>query len=487
MKIIIAGMALGLFVAAAQGAEIDGPLSPAPAQDGATTSIRNISPAELAAVLDPVMEQGMREENIPGAAIAFVRDGKLLWAKGYGVTEVATKAPVSTVNTRWPFASITKVLTATAVMQLVERGRMQLDADVNDYLKTLRVPANFPAPVTVADLLRHTDGLDELPGRLAATKDAVRPLREFLDGRLLRVAPPGGVTRYGSYGIALAGAAVEDVSGLTYDAYVDEEIFEPLGMHRSSIGYPENVASSLATPYMEREGQLQAIPFEWYHTTPTSSLYSTIEDMARFAASHLAGPQDAPRILGAASIREMQFQQATVHPKIPGWSYGWQLDDANGLRILEHGGDVGGFASLLVLLPDQNAGFVIVHHIEGSNLRFDVKREILGHLFQERARPSQPPVPVLASQDRTRQFAGIFLANNYCRSCPDGAAGAQRFEVSALPDGTLRLWDTRWIETEPLLFVSEDGKRRIGFRKDEADKVIAISAGSWKVLERAPE
>ena len=452
----------------------------------AATPPKTISSTDLAGLLDPVFERGMEDERIPGAAFALVADGRIVWSRGYGVIDAETRAPVSPGSTRWPFASITKVVTATAVVQLAERDRVRLDADANDFLRSVRVPATYAAPVTVADLLRHTDGFDEIPGRLAPNREAVQPLREFLRGRLLRVAPPGGITRYGSYGIALAGLLVEDVTGVPYADYVRTEILAPLGMTRSSIGVPAGAEASLATPYADEDGQTRAIAPEWYHTPPTSSLVGTVEDMARFAIAHLDDAGGGAGILGPAARRRMQEQHATVHPAMPGWGLGWQLDDANGLRVLEHGGDIGGFAALVVLVPDERVGFVVVHHLEGSTLRFAVKRAILDRYFPDRRALHAPKPSPTASAERARRFAGEYLANNYCRSCPGGAASAQRFAVEALPDGTLRLWDTRWIETAPLLFVSEDGKRRIGFREDESGRIVAISAGSWKVLERSP-
>jgi hypothetical protein len=177
----------------------------------------------------------------------------------------------------------------------------------------------------------------------------------------------------------------------------------------------------------------------------------------------------------------MARQQATVHPAIPGWGYGWQQNDANGQRIIEHGGDIGGFASLLTLLPDERFGLLVVSHLEGSSLRFKLKQAILDKYFPDKRAPrlgaSRPKKELVA-------YAGTYLANNYCRTCPDGESNAQRFEIVANDDGSLGLWDDKWLEIAPLLFSSQDGKRRIGFMRDRSGKVIAVSAGSWRVLER---
>ncbi|MFL5558314.1 MAG: serine hydrolase domain-containing protein [Gemmatimonadaceae bacterium] len=438
----------------------------------------------LAQLVDSVVRSGMAAEKIPGAAVLVLQDGKVVLERGYGVADVASRRAVNPRTTLWPFASITKVFTATAVVQLAARGRVDLMSDVNRYLKSVRVPTAAWPPITLANLLTHTDALDELPGRQAPSRSKVVPLDRFLRDRLVRFGPPGIMTRYGTYGIALAGVLIQDVSGLSYETYLDRNLFTPLGMRHTSITPPITGGDSIATPYEIDDGKLKAIPPEWYATTPTSSLVSTVDDMARFMAFHLDTPlqKNAEAVLPRKWIREMARQQATVHPAMPGWGYGWQQNDANGQRIIEHGGDIGGFASLLTLLPDQHFGILVVHHLEGSALRFKVKQAILDRYFPDKRVPlkgiARPKSELLA-------YAGTYLANNYCRTCPDGETNAQRFEVVANDNGSLGLTGDEWREVGPLLFSSSDGKRRIGFMRDSSGLVTAVTAGSWRVIERA--
>lgn len=443
-----------------------------------------IDPAALAQLVDSVMRAGMAAEHIPGAAVLVLDHGRVVLDRGYGFADVDARRPVDPHATRWSFASVTKVVTATALMQLVERGRVDLDADVGRYLKVARVPERPYAAITPRHLLTHTDGLDELPGRRAEPGEALQPLETFLSTRLVRAAAPGGVTRYGSYGIALAGAIVEDASGLPYAEYVRREIFAPLGMTASTIGTPDPAAAGAATAYEWADGSLRRVAYERYHTLPTSSLVGTVDDLGRFAALHLGAgpPAGTARVLAPATIHDMAARHASVHPEVPGWGYGWQLDDANGQRIVEHGGDIGGFSSLVTLLPDSQLGIVVVHHLEGSSLRFRLRQAILDRFFADGRRPA-------AFESARRElgaFAGTWLANNYCRSCPGAAEEAQRFEITDNRDGSLTLWETRWRPIGPLLFADESGRRRIGFRRDAAGRVSAVSAGSWRVLERAP-
>jgi CubicO group peptidase (beta-lactamase class C family) len=430
------------------------------------------------------MRAGMADEKIPGAALIIVDRGRIVLERGYGLADVAAGRPVDPRTTLWPFASITKVFTATAVVQLAARGRIDLASDANRYLRSLRIPAKQWPAVTVANLLTHTDALDELPGRQVTSRDKELPLAQFLRDRLVPIGPPGIVTRYGTYGVAVLGVLIQDVSGLSYNEYLTRNLFQPLGMLHSSIDPPLKGADSLATPYSVDKGRLEKIGLEWYQTTPTSSLVSTVDDMARFMALHLETPlsERASAVLPRKWIREMARQQATIHSAIPGWGYGWQENDANGQRIIEHGGDIGGFSSLLTLLPDQRFGVLVVNHLEGSALRFKLKQALLDKYFPDQRPPRfgerRPNKELLA-------YAGSYLANNYCRTCADGERNAQRFEITANDDGSLTLWGDKWRQVAPLLFSSDDGKRRIGFMRDRSGAVIAVSAGSWKVLERA--
>ncbi len=443
-----------------------------------------IDGGQLAQLVDSVVHAGMADERIPGAAVLIMDHGRVILDRGYGVADLVTRRPVDPHSTLWPFASITKVVTATALMQLVERGGIDLDGDVNQYLKVARVPAHPGPPVTARHLLTHTDALDELPGRQAGSRAALQPLAQFLQTRLTPVGPPGQMTRYGTYGIALAGVLIEDVSGVQYAEYLRRELFAPLGMRRTTIDPPPDDRGSAATPYERTKAGVRVARYEWYHTAPTSSLVSTVADMARFMALHLGAPQPGAgrAVLAGAAIQAMAAQHASIHPAVPGWGYGWQQNDANGRRIIEHGGDIGGFASLMTLMPDEQFGLIVVHHLENSNLRFALKTAILDRLYPDR----RPRVRRRQTPFDPDRYTGTYLANNYCRSCPGGAANAQRFTITADSTGWLRLWDQRWGEIGPLLFASEDGRRKIGFMRDSTGTVVAVSAGAWRVLERAP-
>ena len=438
---------------------------------------------DIERLVDSVMAAGMAAEHIPGAAFVLVRDGRVVLRKGYGFADVEARRPVVADSTVWPIGSITKVFTATAVVQLADRGKLDLNADVNRYLRRVQVPPTFPQPVTAAHLLTHTAGFDELPGRLVRSAAEVRPLDRFLRDRLVRIRPPGVLTAYSSYGMALAGALVEDVSGLPYDEYVAREILAPLGMRGARVMSRAGSEAGLATGYEVDGDVARRVPYEWYHTPPASSLVASAADMAAFMIAQLdGGAYGGGRILSERATREMQAQHTTVHPLIPGFGYGFQMSDANGERIVEHGGDIGGFGTLMVLLPDARTGFFVAHHREGSELRYKVRRALLDRYFP--APPPTVPHPDSAAASRVRRFAGRYRPIIFCHSCSDSGRTPPDVVVTANADGTISLFDARWVETSPRYFRSLDGTRRIGFAEDEGGRIIAASAGSWQVLER---
>jgi CubicO group peptidase (beta-lactamase class C family) len=458
-----------------------GACDPPPA--GSRPSPFQIDSAGLARLVDSAMARGMARESIPGAAFILVQGGRVVLAKGYGKADVAAGRPWDPGTTVFPIASITKVFTATAVMQLVDRGVIDLNADVNRYLTSVRVPPTYPEPVTAAHLLSHTAGFDELPGRRVRSADELVPMSRFLSRRLIRIHPPGAMTSYSSYGMALAGLLVEDVSGMSYEHYLRQHIWEPVAMTRTSIASPESGASP-AVAYEKNGDRLLPVPYEIYQTPPTSSILSTAVDMGHFLIAHLQnGRYGTSRILSDTTAARMHRQHATMHPRLPGWTLGFQVNDLNGRYLIEHGGDIGGFSSLLTMLPHEGVGFFVVHHLEGRNLRFDLRQLILDRYFP-RSRPPEIPLPDSSAAPRLRRFAGTYRASSYCHSCKGGGPNVQDFEITANRDGTISVWDERWVEVSPLYFVSADGQKHLGFAEDRAGHIVGLTAGSWRVLER---
>jgi CubicO group peptidase (beta-lactamase class C family) len=440
--------------------------------------------AAIAATVDPIIEAELATTGAPGAAFVFVRGGRIVYARGYGVSDLATGDRADPARTIWPIASITKTVTALAVLQLVDQGRVRLDEDINHYLRRLQVPAQGYRPLTLRHLLSHTGGLDELPGRQFDGAGR-RDMAEFIRSRIVRYRAPGRLTAYSTYGIMLAAIVLEDVTGESYADYVRDHILGPAGMASARIMAVRGDDRGVAAPYRLVDGRAEALPFEYYVSTPASSMVATAEDMGRLLLIHLAaGRGGAHRLLSPRLMRAMHSQQATVHPALPGWSLGMQMDRANGRTIVEHGGDIGGFAALFVLLPEENAGFFIVSHGEGSDLRFRVRQALIDRLFPARRR-TRVPAPRAANAAALREYAGRYISSLSCHSC--AGADDDAFTVEARPDGTLALWGQIWIPLRRDLFIRADGQRLLGFARDAQGRPATVSAGSWRVADRVPD
>ena len=263
--------------------------------------------------------------------------------------------------------------------------KISLSADVNKYLKRAKVPNTFPKPITVADLLRHTSGLDELPGRRFENTKDVPALDQFLAKHLVRYRAPGEFTSYSSYGISLAGLLIEDVTGSSYSNYIHTHIFKPLEMKSARIMTKSGDEAGVAIPYEIEDGKAQRINFEWYATPPVASAVVSANDMGKLLIDLTSVK---PKLLSRSTLQQMFSTQATLNPSVPGWGYGFQLDEFNGNKIAEHGGDIGGFAGLLSIVPEKRLGIFIIHHGEGSSIRFDVRKAILEKYFPGDAQDS---------------------------------------------------------------------------------------------------
>jgi CubicO group peptidase (beta-lactamase class C family) len=443
-------------------------------------------PKELETFLDAIFKEQMEKQRIPGAAFVFVKDGRVFFSKGYGFANLERQQRVVPERTIFRIGSISKVLTATAVVQLADRGKVNLRKDVNRYLTRLKVPATYTEPVTAAHLLAHTAGFDEIrPGTQGPSAESVLPLADFLRTRLVRVRPPGETIAYSTYGITLAGLLVEEVSGMSFESYLAKNIWRPLGMERTSITVPAALRDDLALGYEYVDGTNQPQAYEWYHTTPASSVNSTAADMARFVIAHLQnGRLGKARIMSERGARDMHRQHATGHPRLPGFAYGFYEDDYQGLRMIEHGGNMAGFSSLMVLLPERDAGFFMVNHHEGSNLRDTVKWALLERYYPPKHAP-RVPRPKTDLKARAPLFEGTYRWNVYCRTCGPRPLG-QALKVTGNPDDTLSINGKRWIEIEPLFFVREDGGAKVAFRMDASGKITHLFAGGFWVFEKMP-
>ena len=304
-----------------------------------------------------------------GLALGVVRDGSLAFFHGHGLADIASHVPV-TEDTVFRIGSVTKTITAIAVMQLWEGGVVDLDAPANDYLRAYKlVPAKAVfRPATVRHLLTHTAGIREVlhPWNLLRIRDLgevvkvgrhVPSLAEFYHGGLRLDAEPGTRFTYTSHGFATLGQIVEDVSGMPLDRYFRERIFEPLGMANTDLLRSERVRSRLATGYELRSHGAEAVA-DYESVTPGGGgVFSTTRDMACYVAALLGGgANDHGRVLQPATLGMMFDPQYQTDPRMPGMGLAFMRANLGGHLAVEHGGILPGFDSQIFLAPDDGVG-----------------------------------------------------------------------------------------------------------------------------------
>jgi CubicO group peptidase (beta-lactamase class C family) len=444
-------------------------------------------PKELEVFIDGIMAVELEANHIAGATISVVKDGQLFFAKGYGNANLKSKTPVLPDRTMFRPGSVSKLFTWTAVMQLYEQGKVDLNADVNTYLKEFQIPATFPQPITLNHLLSHTPGFEERStGLMAREPKDLKPLGEILATLMpARVRPPGELTSYSNYGTALARYIVEVVSGIPFEQYIEENIFRPLGMEGSTFRQPlpEALAPNMSTGYTYKNGAFKEEKFELINgMAPAGSLSACATDMAKFMIAHLQnGAYGETRILKEETAKFMHSRLFGHDPRVNGNAHGFWEFGYNDLHLIEHGGDTVYFHSQLALVPDKNVGwFVSYNTVPGGS------REQLFHAFLNRFYPASSPLAEIKPSDearkRLKKVSGVYgmTRMSYTRY-EKVAALLQQIKVVPTKEGTLLVNSPgearQYAELEPLVFREVDGQSKLVFKEDDRGRVTVAFAG----------
>jgi len=436
-------------------------------------------PQELEAFLDDFITAQLEEDHIPGATISVVKDGELFFAKGYGLADMETQKPVIADQTLFGIGSASKLFTWTAVMQLWEQGKVDLNADINTYLKDFQIPATHAQPITLANLLTHTAGFEEIGERLFITDvEGMTPLSDYIIRYMpKRIYPPGEVAAYSNYGTALAGYIVEVVSGQSFEQYIEENIFIPLDMTHSTFRepLPPELAGDQAVGYQYMDGDYKPDTW-WIQGFPAGSAWATANDMANFMIVHLQdGRYEDIRILHASTTQEMHRQHFLPDPRGSGMAYGFVELQINGQHIIWHAGGRVVFFTGFWLLPEHNDGlFVSYNGNNGENARETFIQAFMDHYY-----PSSPvsvPQPKPDFANRAERFVGIYQNSRHNESTYEKLASVvQDISIKLTTNNTLETGGSQWMETEePLVFIREDGHEHLIFQEDEAGNITSF-------------
>ena len=410
-------LAAALAALATVSLSAQNPTEPAPAAavtpPAAETGGVALTKNDVDAWLDGYMPYALGTGDIAGAVVAVVKDGQIVTERGFGYADVASKKPVDPKLTLFRPGSVSKLFTWTAVMQLVEQGKIDLDADVNKYLPAdFQIPARDGKPITMRNIMTHTAGFEEQIKNIITedpnTPDYVTLLKRWTP---TRVFDAGTTPAYSNYATSLAGYIIERVSGESFYDYVDKHIFAPLEMTHSTFRQPlpSSLVPLMATGY--KTASDDAKKFEMVGPAPAGSLSSPGEEMAHFMIAHLQnGEYNGNRILKEETAKQMHDSPLTLLPPLNRMELGFFETNINGREVIAHLGDTDYFHTSLHLFLKENVGFYVSFNSAGKEGAAHHLRIALFYDFADRYLPG-PRITTRVDEATAKQHAQMLVGN----------------------------------------------------------------------------
>ncbi|WP_232700698.1 serine hydrolase domain-containing protein [Halobacterium wangiae] len=472
-RAVLGGLAgAGLATATPVGAAARQPNRGAQAEDGPLSD-----PVAFESFLDDVVQAQLSTHDIAGATVSVV-DGETSFAKGYGYRDVAASEPVDAEETLFRIGSVSKLFTWTAAMQAVERGDLDVDVDVNQYLDAIPIPETYPEPVTLDHLATHTAGFeDRARGTFAAGPGAIAPLETVLrEEQPARVRPPGRLPAYSNYGAALAGHLAATADGTTFESCIEQSVLEPLDMTRSTFAQPvpERLQDGLSEGFVPAGDGFRVGDFEYVGLPPTGSMAATATDMAKFVRAHLqGGATDDGRILDPESVAAMHRRRFGTDERLNGMCFGFYELSRDGVRIVGHEGDTELFHSLLVLLPEHDVGLFVSYNSPGG---VEARRDFLDAFVEQYySGDDQPPLVPDGRPERASELTGTYRSLRMPYTTSEKLIGATDTVLVSVDDrGRLRTVSTRtgtqqWVQQGPLYFEEVGGPDALAFGETDGE------------------
>ena len=466
--------------------------------DGEVGVKRQVSDArDFESFFNERIENQLEEHNIAGATVSVVADGEVAFAKGYGYADVEDEEPVQADETLFRIGSVSKSVTGTAVMRAMEDGDVSLDTNVNEYLGDdgFQVPEAYEEPVTLEHLGTHTAGFEEKTVGLF-TRDNPASLNEAVKDAPARVRPPGELASYSNYGVGLEGHVLAEAAGTDFADYVREQVFEPLGMERSTFRQPPpELEDSTSKGYIYANGEFREEGFEYVPLRPAGSMSATATDMARFMLVHLnGGTFKGTRFLDEETTEGMHEGRYTNHPAINSVGYGFYEIDRDGTRMVGHNGATILFHSMMSLFPDENLGVFVSYNTANAG---GVYQDLIGAFIDEYISTEEPEtLEPNGTPTRADELEGWYRTTRISETTYEKIFGvANVTEVRVEDDGTLvtaplvpHAETKRWVEVEPLVFREEDGYEHLAFGEEDGEITHVFSdanpVGGNKKLSR---
>ena len=368
-----------------------------PATADTNGAVAPLNAQDVNAWLDGYIPIAIGRADIPGAVVVVVKDGQILTSRGYGYSDVAKRTPVDPHSTLFRPGSISKLFTWTAVMQLVQEGKLNLDEDINKYID-FKVPPRNGKPITLRNIMTHTSGFEEqVMDLIAVDQKKYVPYNQIISRWVpKRVYDPGTTPAYSNYATAIAGYIVSRVSGQPFDDYIQQHVFAPAGMKLATFSQPlpANLKPYMSQGYMP--GKDKPYGYEYVGVSPAGSLAASGDDMGRFMIAHLnnGGPLLRPETA--------KLMHTTANDPIPGlqkMSLGFYQSNINGHRVDSHGGDTVAFHSDLHLFLNDNVGLFVSFNSPGKEGAAHALRTALLEKFADRYFPAPADTRTLDAKD----------------------------------------------------------------------------------------
>ncbi|WP_439487082.1 serine hydrolase domain-containing protein [Blastomonas fulva] len=487
-KAMIGLAALAALPLVAQGPvpqpKAEKPATAAVNADTGAASANPLNSADVEAWLDGFLPYALEKGKTPGAVVVVVNGDGVVLQKGYGYSDVAKRTPVSPETTLFRPGSVSKLFTWTAVMQQVEAGKLDLDKDVNSYID-FKIPPFEGKPITLRHIMTHTAGFEESVRHLISSdpKAAMTLKKQMPLALPERVFAPGTTPAYSNYATALAGYIVERVSGEPFDDYIDNHIFDPLGMAHSSFRQP---LPAKLVPLMSKgypDVTQKPEPFEIVIPAPAGSLSSSGEDMGKFMIAHL---NQGGVLLKPETTRMMHDFRAPGIANLNTMALGFYEQWVNGQRAIAHGGDTVWFHSYLWLFPESDIGLYISMNSAGAEGAAGGIRSALFHKFADRYLPGDEPMtPIDAktAREHAALVTGTYVSSrgsftNFLSVLgllgPTSIMPTENGSISLPGLDGLSAAARDWVEVEPFVWRDRNtGERLVAEVKD--GKVVRVS------------
>ena len=459
---------------------------------GSTSSSSSLPPREppsgehqltaedVNAWLDGKLPDALKNGDIPGAVVSVVKDGQVVTTRGYGWADTGASGgnpvAVDPQTSLFRVASVSKIPTSIAVMQLVEQGKVDLDADISAYLD-FEIERRFDEPLTLRHLLTHSAGFDESL-RLAQNET---DLEDYVKNQApAQVFAPGTTPGYSNYGMALVGYIVQRISGQPFETYVREHVLEPAGMTSSTYEQPlpKDMAGSLGPGYTSTG---EEVPFELMGDFPAGSLTVSAPDFAAFMNAQLSR---SPKLLREETWEQMWSpglgeERLGNRAKAGEMGLGYFDLSRHGRRVVGHGGDIVGWHSQFELYPEEKTGIFISYNGDGNgsdssnNLREDLAQGFADRYFPGDAVKASGGKD---SAERARQVAGSYMPSRtfWTTFLSAWMPAYSSVSIEHTGDGELKVDKTQYVEVEPWVWRQVDGRGAIAAQVKDG-KVVSLS------------